>query len=125
MRSLVVELLRLSNRCVASSPTLSRGRVWRCVSLLSISILASRAQDLSLSSTTVTSGTASYQAPGTITASNGFSCGGSASVTFTAGSQVVLQPGFQAVAGTAPITFHAIIAAISVVQESASETGTP
>jgi len=64
------------------------------------------------------SGTTSFQATNSITAagSNGnFTVGGSAGVTFTAGSRVDLKPGFHATAGSSA-TFHARIAPVAQYQ---------
>lgn len=58
---------------------------------------------------TVNSGSAQYQAPVSITNSGSFVVSGSASVTLTAGSSIVLGPGFQATAGTASVTFDALV----------------
>lgn len=67
--------------------------------------------NLNLPNTTITSGSSTYQATNSITANNGFTVSGSASVTFLAGSSIVLGPGFQATAGSAAITFQASISA--------------
>ncbi len=49
---------------------------------------------------TLTSGTQTFQATHNVTANLGFTISGSASITFAAGNQIVLGPGFQATAGT-------------------------
>lgn len=64
---------------------------------------------LVLPSTTITSGTPLFQAPNSITNSSTFSISGSASVLFSAGQSITLQPGFTAVVGSAAVTFHAVI----------------
>lgn len=65
--------------------------------------------DLNLPNMTVLSGTNSFAATHNVNALNGFTIGGSASVTFQAGNSIDLGPGFHATAGTAGTTFHAII----------------
>ncbi len=72
--------------------------------------------DLTLTNATITSGSTSYAATNSITAgspSSPFTVGGSASVSFTAGSRIVLNPGFQATAGSAPVTFQASIGVVA------------
>ena len=60
---------------------------------------------------TVTSSTPPpYQANVSITTSGSVIVNGSASVTYTTGSQIYLEPGFTATAGTAATTFRAVIA---------------
>jgi hypothetical protein len=59
----------------------------------------------------ITSGTTTYQATNSITAGANFIVGGSASVSFVAGNQITLGPGFTATAGTAGTTFSAKIGA--------------
>lgn len=59
-------------------------------------------------STAITSGTTLYTA-NSITNGSSFRVSGSASVTFTAGVYVHLEPGFQATAGTGALTFRANI----------------
>lgn len=62
-----------------------------------------------LVNTAITTGTPSYLARNSVVAENGFTIGGSASVTFKAGNYISLKPGFQATAGTAGTTFNASI----------------
>ncbi len=69
--------------------------------------------DLTLTNATITSGSTSYAATNSITAGPAFTVGGSASVSFTAGSRIVLNPGFQATAGSAPVTFQASIGVVA------------
>jgi hypothetical protein len=56
-----------------------------------------------------TTGVHLYQATNSITANTNVSFGGSATVTFVAGSTITLGPGFSATAVTAATTFRAII----------------
>ncbi len=70
--------------------------------------------DLTLANVNITSGSASYTATHSITAGPAFTVSGSASVSFTAGSYIVLNPGFQATAGSAPVTFQAGIGVMPV-----------
>lgn len=65
--------------------------------------------NLVLQPSTIDSGSAEYEAPVSITNSGSFVVSGSASVTLEAGSSIVLGPGFQATAGTAGITFDALV----------------
>jgi hypothetical protein len=65
--------------------------------------------DLVLPSETIDSGTLVFQASGSITNSASFLVQDPASVTLTAGSYITLQPGFHAVAGSATVTFQAVI----------------
>ena len=71
-----------------------------------ISLSGGIATDLNIPATTLTSGTASYQATHNITASSGFTMSGSAGATFLAGNQIDIGPGFHAAEGT---TFRADI----------------
>jgi hypothetical protein len=66
-------------------------------------------QDMVLPAATLASGSTLYQAPNSITNSSNFVVQAAASVTFKAGSYIRLEPGFHATAGTATVTFHAII----------------
>jgi hypothetical protein len=66
-------------------------------------------QDMVLSATTLDSGTTPYQASNSITNSATFVVQTAASVTFRAGSYIRLESGFRATAGSAPITFYAVI----------------
>ncbi len=68
--------------------------------------------DLTLTNATITSGSTSYAATNSITAGPAFTVSGSASVSFTAGSYIVLNPGFQATAGSEPVTFQAGIGTV-------------
>jgi hypothetical protein len=65
--------------------------------------------DQHLVNTSITAGTALYQARTSVLADTGFTISGSASVTFKAGNFIRLGPGFQATAGTAGTTFNASI----------------
>lgn len=65
--------------------------------------------DLSLPSETINSGSQVFQASNSITNSASFVVQDSASVTLAAGSSIRLEPGFDAVAGSAPFTFFAVI----------------
>jgi hypothetical protein len=65
--------------------------------------------DLHLTNLTVTSGSSTYQATHSITADTNVVIGGSANVTFQAGSLITLDPGFHATAGGSGTTFHAVI----------------
>ena len=65
-------------------------------------------EDLHLTNLTMTSGSARYQATQSITADTNVVIGGSATVTFTAGT-ITLDPGFHATAGGSGTTFHAVI----------------
>jgi hypothetical protein len=69
--------------------------------------------DLNLPNTTISSGTDTYSAMNSISANSGFVVSNSASVTFRAGSQITLGPGFHATAGSASPTFHAVIGPIT------------
>lgn len=65
------------------------------------------------------SGTTSYQATNTITAAGGagsFTVGGTATVTFQAGTSITLLPGFTAIGGSASPTFHATIGPVAQYQ---------
>src|SRR6185437_1537115 len=62
------------------------------------------------------SGTTSYQATQTITAAGGagsFTVGGTATVTFQAGTSITLLPGFTANGASGSPTFHATIAPVA------------
>jgi hypothetical protein len=76
---------------------------------LSITISSVPATNLALTNMTISSGTVTYQATNSITAGTAFVVDGSASVTFEAGNYILLEPGFDAVAGTAAQTFYAYI----------------
>jgi hypothetical protein len=65
--------------------------------------------DLHLTNLVMNSGTATYQATHSITADTNVVIGGSATVTFTAGTIITLDPGFHATAGGSGTTFHAVI----------------
>jgi len=65
-------------------------------------------RDLLLENMTLGSGTTTYQAINSITADN-LTVNGSAAITFTTGNTIDLKPGFQATAGSAGTTFHAVI----------------
>ena len=65
--------------------------------------------DLSLPSETLNSGNIVYQASDSITNSGSLVVQDPATVTFTAGSSIVLAPGFDAVATTGTATFQAVI----------------
>jgi hypothetical protein len=66
--------------------------------------------NLTLPSTTITSGSATYEAGSSLAATSGFTVNGTGSVTFQAGSTITLGPGFTALAtGTQP-AFVAVIA---------------
>jgi hypothetical protein len=69
--------------------------------------------NLTLSNISVSSGSSTYTATNSITAGPAFTVSGSGAVTFTAGSIITLLPGFQATAGSAPITFQASIGAVA------------
>ncbi len=88
------------------------GARWGCCALFALSV-AAYAQPLpiilDLPLTTITSGTVVDLASDSITAASGFTVNGSASVTFTAGSRISLEPGFHATAGSATTTFRANI----------------
>lgn len=68
-----------------------------------------QSDDLTVPPGTVDSGSWLYQAPQLITNSGSFVVDNAASVVFKAGNSIQLEPGFQATAGTAGITFHALI----------------
>ncbi len=110
---------------VARTSTGYRGRaafwIFAC-GLFGLSGTAQAQSDLNLPNTTITSGSSTYQATNSITANNGFTVSGSASVTFLAGSSIVLGPGFQATAGSAAITFQASISAAQTADFSISMT---
>ena len=76
-----------------------------------VTLSPSTPYDLNLPNMTIMSGTTSFGALHNITATSGFTVGGSASVTFTAGNQIMLGPGFHATAGagSAATTFCATI----------------
>jgi hypothetical protein len=65
--------------------------------------------DLHLTNLVVSSGSATYQATHSITADTNVVIGGTASVTFTAGTIITLDPGFHATAGGSGMAFHAVI----------------
>jgi len=96
----------------------TRGRIFRpCVirpvrllsPLLLVSSLSCFGQLVLQQPVTITSESAYYEAPTSITTSADFIVQDSASVTFTAGNTIQLGPGFQATGGTAATTFHALI----------------
>jgi hypothetical protein len=64
--------------------------------------------DLNLTNVTINSGAPAYQASHSITAT-GVTISGPASVTFTAGTVIKLEPNFRATAGTTGVAFHAVI----------------
>jgi RHS repeat-associated protein len=105
----MIRYVRHQQSCAEGTPE-HRGRYPRLCGLLLLISPAMLAQNLMLSNQTVTSGTQAYAQSNSITAENGYTVSGSASVTFTAGSQIVLLPGFQATAGSASVTFQAQIA---------------
>lgn len=65
--------------------------------------------DLHLTNLTILSGSPTYQATHSITADTSVVVGGSANVTFRAGSSITLDPGFQATGAGSGTTFHAVI----------------
>ena len=65
--------------------------------------------DLHLANLAMNSGSATYQATHSITADTSVVIGGAASVTFTAGTIITLDPGFHATAGGSGTAFHAVI----------------
>lgn len=65
--------------------------------------------DLHLTNLTVFSGSPTYQATHSITADTNVVVGGSANVTFRAGSTITLDPGFRATAVGTGTAFHAVI----------------
>jgi uncharacterized repeat protein (TIGR01451 family) len=74
-----------------------------------LTVINSLPIDLLLENMTVTSLMPDYLAHNSITGQNNFIVSGAGVVTFRAGSTVRLEPGFQATAGTAAMTFHAYI----------------
>jgi hypothetical protein len=71
--------------------------------------LGQQGGNLVLPAATLGSGSTLYQAPNSIMNGAGFVVQAAASVTFTAGNYIRLEPGFHAIAGSAAIAFHAII----------------
>lgn len=71
--------------------------------------LADIPPDLNLTGETIGSGSLLCRANNSITAGNGFTVDGAASVTFQAGNLIYLLPGFQATSGSASPTFHAFL----------------
>jgi Abnormal spindle-like microcephaly-assoc'd, ASPM-SPD-2-Hydin/Chitobiase/beta-hexosaminidase C-terminal domain len=65
--------------------------------------------DLHLTNLTVFSGSPTYQATHSITADTNVVIGGTANVTFKAGSTITLDPGFKATAVGSGTAFHALI----------------
>ena len=67
--------------------------------------------DLNIPNTTLSSGTTSFLATHNVFANSGFIANGTTGVTFTAGNQIILGPGFHATAGpgSPAMTFHATI----------------
>lgn len=59
--------------------------------------------------TTLSSGTTTYQATNSVTSATTFVIQSAAAVTFSAGCVIQLGPGFQAIAGTAAVTFQTAI----------------
>jgi hypothetical protein len=90
------------------------GLLWVGFGVVAVGLRAQCPATLSLGNTTITSGSTTYEATSTITASPssnpGFVVSTSASVTLVAGTQITLLPGFQATTGTASQTFVAEIA---------------
>lgn len=70
-----------------------------CV-LIAVFGIPMRGQDIVLSNATVSSGTLTYQPSGAITAGPSYVINGPATVTFAAGTQVNLEPGFHVVASS-------------------------
>ena len=84
--------------------------------------------DTSYPANSYTSGTSDFQATNTITAAGGsgsFSVSNAASVTFQAGSQITLLPGFHALAGSGAPTFHAVIAPVAEYPLSTASSPAP
>lgn len=73
---------------------------FRLCILLSLFAMWAPGQDIVLSGATVSSGTLSYQPSGAITAGPNYVINGPAVVTFAAGTQVNLEPGFEVVASS-------------------------
>lgn len=81
---------------------------------------------VSLPSASISSGTYTYVAADSLTAGTGnFVIAGGTNVTFEAGNQIVLQPGFTATAGTAPVTFHAFIGMPANASSSFTQSNSP
>jgi IPT/TIG domain len=68
--------------------------------LLCLFALSVPGQDIVLSNATVSSGTVSYEPAGAITAGPSYVINGTAVVTFSAGTQVNLEPGFHVIASS-------------------------
>ena len=68
--------------------------------LLGVFAILMQGQDIVLSNATVSSGTLTYQPSGSITAGPSYVINGPASVTFAAGTQVNLEPGFHVIASS-------------------------
>ncbi|HLJ16494.1 MAG TPA: hypothetical protein VKV15_18485 [Bryobacteraceae bacterium] len=84
--------------------------------------------DTSYPTNSYTSGNSAFQATNTITAGGGsgsFSVSNAASVTFQAGSQITLLPGFTAVGGSGGTTFVAVIAPVAEYQLSTASSPAP
>jgi hypothetical protein len=78
-------------------------------SAVTLSPTACASGDLNLPNTTLTSGTTPEVGNHNVIANSGFSIGGSAVVSFQACNQIVLGPGFTAVAGSGGSTFSTVI----------------
>lgn len=77
--------------------------------MVTLSPTACGTTDLNLPNTTLTSGTTTEVGAHNVIVNSGFSISGSAVVSFQACNQIVLGPGFTAVAGSGGSTFTTVI----------------
>jgi hypothetical protein len=101
---------------VASLRGVCGSRFCRISLLLAGGLSVSQAQiptNLTLPSTTITSGSATYEASSSISATSGFNVDGPANVTFQSGGTITLGPGFTAVGAGAQPAFVALISSVS------------
>ena len=74
-----------------------------------VTLVAGAPYDLYLSNLTILSGSPTYRASHAVTADTNVVVGGTAAVTFSAGTSITLGPGFKATGAGAGTTFHAVI----------------
>src|SRR5260370_11567088 len=100
---------RLARGVNLSNPAMARATLLICAcSLFAVALFSQTCSDMVVPTTTLTSGSPTYQSSNCIGADQGFIVNG-ANVTFNAGSYIHLRNGFHASAPSSGTRLHALI----------------